>query len=333
MRGTFTASNTVGDAPSSPTDFATIGSVRSIPTLPSAVLGTIAGGTYFGSPGMFFTLANIASGEEQSYQLVDDNGVTQVPPNTVNITATSLGVGDWVSVFRLNNPLSSGGQIVKNDYTSHATNNVAGDADFVVQTTINDEAPPSGVYRVVYDTDQEDWYAYSSFTASTFTNTAITDGTVSAGGGDTTGITLTDTGATGFQTQGVLPGMIVRNTTDGSYGIVKSVTSETVLVLETQNNGQGLIGGTENDWDVSDAYTINKLRQTYDGSDTVYVPFLDVKNTSGSQQSTTIIQTADIDVVFKVRQGGVILPFTTGQTIGANGMSQAAIRTLDTIAT
>ena len=125
--------------------------------------------------------------------------------------------------------------------------------------------------------------------------------------------------------------MIIQNTTDGSQGIIKTVGT-TTLTLETQNNGKGLTGGTEDDWDIADNIRINKLVADRDSLDT-YVPFLHAKNTAGTDESTTIIQSSTIYVVVRVRQGKVILPFTVGQTIGSSGMSQAAIRNLDTIAT
>lgn len=343
-RGTFLDTEQVGDTETGPTVTADIDTVRSIPTLPSAVLGNIAGGVYFGAPGMFFTLANIASGEAQLYQLVDDLGEVQVPPNTVTVEVTGLGIDDWVSVFRLDAALSSGGQIVKNEYTSHATNNAAGDNTLEVQSSLSAEVPPSGPVRVEYAADAEDYYWFSSQTGLIFTLLENAeageewDGTRSATSASADGSTLTDSGAA-FDGSGagpaVQPGMIVRNTTDGSYGIVKSVDSATQITLETDifGTGQGLDGGTEDDWDVSDAYQINRLRQTYDGSDNVYCPFIDQKNVAGTDEVTTIIQSTGISVKVSVRQGKVILPFTVGQTIGSTGMSQAAIRNPDNIAT
>jgi LmbE family N-acetylglucosaminyl deacetylase len=65
------------------------------------------------------------------------------------------------------------------------------------------------------------------------------------------GVALTDAGA-GFVSQKVTAGMTVNNTTDGSSGVILSVDSETKLTLQ----GTGLAGGTENDWDVGDAYSI-----------------------------------------------------------------------------
>lgn len=63
------------------------------------------------------------------------------------------------------------------------------------------------------------------------------------------GTQLTSATAT-FKTKNVPVGALVKNTTDGSTGVVTSITSETILV-HTQ-----LEGGTENDWDANDNYEI-----------------------------------------------------------------------------
>jgi hypothetical protein len=73
------------------------------------------------------------------------------------------------------------------------------------------------------------------------TGTATSAGALSAGQ-----CTLTDTAA---DFSDVNPGAIVHNTTDSSDGVVLSKTSSTVLVT-------ALFGGTDNDWDSSDAYVI-----------------------------------------------------------------------------
>lgn len=75
------------------------------------------------------------------------------------------------------------------------------------------------------------------------TGTASSAGALSGGQA-----TLTHATAN-FVTGKVSPGDQVHNTTDGSDGIVLSVTSATALVT-------ALFGGTENDWDSSDAYVI-----------------------------------------------------------------------------
>ena len=75
-------------------------------------------------------------------------------------------------------------------------------------------------------------------------------GTATSAGGATAGsCTLTDTSATFITTEYVTAGDLVHNTTDGSDGVVLSITSDTALVC-------ALFGGTDNDWTSSDAYVI-----------------------------------------------------------------------------
>jgi len=341
VRGTFTGTEAITDTS---TGVGARVSTRTIPTLKFAPLGNMAGTLWQGAPGMVPVLANIAAGREQDYTLTDDNGVVQNPPNTVNVEVTSVAVDDWVSVFRLTAPLASGGLIDRDDYASHATNNAIGDLTFEVQATINNEAPPSGWIRVVYDLTDilEDRYHYASFGAGpdAFTMTTNGDwhGTANVtSAADTDGTLITDSTAD-FGAQGVLPGMMVRNVTDTGtpYGVVATVGTTTMNLepwsTETGFEGFGLIGGSgDNTWDSADVIHINELVRTYDGTANVYVPFLDDKATA-TEVTTTIVQTTGIDVVVRVRQGRVILPFQTGNSIGSTGMSQAAIRTLDTIA-
>ena len=327
VRGTFVDGEEITDTSTGDADVN--GTPRSIPTLKFAPLGNLAGTLWQGSPGMVPVLANIASGREQDYTLIDDDGVVQSPPNTVSVGATSVAVDDWVTIFRLAAAFP-GGAIDRNEYTSHATLNAITDTTFEVQSAISQEAPPAGVIHVVYDTDLEHRYNYDSWTGSIFTLTTVPDGTADAT--DATGITLTDTGAGDFIVDGVLPGMIVENTTDGSFGIVKSRTATTITL-----DGIGLTGGTGDDWAISDAYQINKLFQAYDGSDVVWVPFIDLKILTGTTVSTTIIQSVDIETIFRCRQGpgqiadDPIVPFVAGGQIGTNGQSSPAVRTSDTI--
>lgn len=72
--------------------------------------------------------------------------------------------------------------------------------------------------------------------------------------GDASGTTLIDTSAT-FVTQNVGRGDLVYNTTDGSQATVISVDSETQLTTTP------LIGGADNDFDISDAYSVYDVVQ------------------------------------------------------------------------
>ena len=76
---------------------------------------------------------------------------------------------------------------------------------------------------------------------SRISGTATSDGAASAGE-----CNLTDTAA---DFSGVEAGDTVHNVTDGSDGVVLSVTSSTVLVT-------ALFGGTNNDWSTSDSYVV-----------------------------------------------------------------------------
>jgi len=105
------------------------------------------------------------------------------------------------------------------------------------------------------------------------TGAATSDG--AATGGE---CTLTHAGGTPatFETSKVSAGDTIHNTTDGSDGIVLSVTSETALVC-------ALFGGTGNDWTSSDAYVIQPQGRSEfilhptpdDSSDTVRVWYIE----------------------------------------------------------
>lgn len=75
-------------------------------------------------------------------------------------------------------------------------------------------------------------------------------GTATSAGAASGGVcTLTDTSGLFLTTDYVSPGDHIHNTTDGSTGIVLSITSATALVC-------ALFGGTDNDWSADDAYVI-----------------------------------------------------------------------------
>ena len=103
------------------------------------------------------------------------------------------------------------------------------------------------------------WLRDAGATGNTITVTLVAPGSSIVNGSATSahaGTQLTDDevddeDGTGYVTQGVAAGDIVLNTTDGSTAIVVSVDSET-QITHTQ-----LTGGTDNDWDEDDTYTIS----------------------------------------------------------------------------
>lgn len=100
-------------------------------------------------------------------------------------------------------------------------------------------------------------------------------------GGDASA-SLIDSTAT-FVTNGVRVGALVSNTPDGSTALVTAVTSETELAMT-------LTGGTEDDWDDAEAYTIENI-------------FAD---------STDYFIPANTDRTFGIVRGGVVAVLQAG---------------------
>ena len=278
--------------------------------------GSFAGGTFFGAIGVLYN--GEAPADVQAFQLIDDDNVVQNPPNVVSISVTSLVVPDVASVFR-----SAAGIILKDFFGGLAAGNNLGDTTVVVTNPIDSDTPSAGILRIV-DTGllDEQRYSYASYTASTFNllHPAGFAGTADAGSTD---VLLIDAAAT-FQTDGVIVGMLVLNITQSNiFREVVSVDSETQLTTKA------LPAAT--DW-IGDSYDINGLARTYGTDDDIYVPLIDEQSTS-TVASNTLVYSSDFDVLVRVRQGKVILPFETGGTVTTAGLSVAAIRTLDTIAT
>lgn len=90
VKGTFTAAETLGDAATAPTVTATLGTFTSVAGLTSKTspFATFAGGTMFGNIGVY--LQNVQGSEATNYQLIDNLGVTQIPPNLVSVTVQSI---------------------------------------------------------------------------------------------------------------------------------------------------------------------------------------------------------------------------------------------------
>jgi hypothetical protein len=279
----------------------------------------------------------VSNAESNNYQVVTSDGDTVSPPATVTVLVSNLLAEDRVAVFRLT---GVGGTIKKDEYSSHASNNVEEGTTFEVDDgPITAEAPAggqadlAGVYRVVDDADSiEQRYRYESYTVSTFTNAGATANVGTATTTDGTGVTLTDTSGNFLGTDipggddDVQIGDEIQNTNTSEFTRVKSITNDTVIVCDPP-----LASG----WTSGNAYTINHLTRAYTDSDTCYVSFIDkVVPTGDDEASSLIVYTVDIPVIARVRRSIAtkILPFAQESTINSSGMSVAAIRNDDTIA-
>ena len=318
-----------------------ITAVTIVAPIKASPFGTFAGGTFFGAPGVFVT--NMAAADVQNFQLIDDNGNVQVPPQAVAVTVRGLVVGDRVGVFRLDAPFP-GGAIVRNRYTLavNSPDNIAGATTLNVVATglspnqIQFDEPGSGVVKVRDISVPEEWrFRYDSFSGNLFNLTVVPGGAATAA--DATGTQLTDADSPQgqFVTNGVQIGDTIRNVTDGSAARVTEIVSETVL------RHTPLAGGTGNDWGVADVYEINTLPFTFvNGTDTAYVMLLEVVATASVQTSDTLIFSTNIDAKVVVRFSSAIIspfepiePFETGATVTSGGLDVTAIRNDDDIAT
>lgn len=103
----------------------------------------------------------------------------------------------------------------------------------------NELLPVSPAEQEIENTDGDTTF----YTVNTSVDTATVDGA------DTAGTTCTDAGNNFLTT--VAPGCVLHNTTDGSSAIVLSVPDNDNLKTST------LLGGSENDYDTSDAIVIS----------------------------------------------------------------------------
>ncbi|RLE21492.1 MAG: hypothetical protein DRJ50_09150, partial [Actinobacteria bacterium] len=298
--------------------------VNGAPTIITPVkaspFGTSTGTQIFGSRGVLFV--NPGSGDAQAYILTDDNGVLRTPPNTVTVEVTGLEIDDVVMMA--DDDGNAG--VIDKDRFGGMTVQATSSTTIVVAGTIDSDVPTAGYVRVVDDSGQEEHrYRYSSRDTTTFTLVELNSTTTSAG----TGTVLHDT-AGNFIVNGVKPGdYIVNNTDAADVAVVVSVDSA-IQLTTTQ-----LTGGGTNDWANGDAYDVGQTIAAYTTSDNVFAPIIDMAAVAGDAGvlSNTLVQSAGFGVVTNVRQGKIIIPFTQNANVGATGLSLAAIRTDDTIAT
>jgi len=301
------------------------GAIQNFPSSNKASpFGTFTGTQLFGSRGILYTGQH--DDDTQAYTLIDDNGTQRVSPNTVTFQVANTAAGDRVFVAR-----DTGVDgIIDKDQFGGMTAVAASSKTITVAGTVDAEVPTAGFVRVVETTLQEEHkYHYASRTtgaSGVFTLVDITASTANDTGATTTPTLLNDSTAT-FQTEGVVPGMLIQDTTNGdTYEVVELVSGfeETrITIFQVFGTGGTLASG--------DAYTINETIQLYATSDDIYDLILD-KEATGTSESNTFVQSTLFDTVVNVRQGKVILPFTQNQAVTASGATVTVVRQPDTIA-
>ena len=127
--------------------------------------GTFAGGKFFGARGIW--IEDMAGADSEKYSLIDANNATQNPPTSATIKVVAMiATNDRVLVCESTGTGST--TIKRNQYTNVAQ--ATGLGYVTVSGAIADDAPTTGVVRVVYDyglgTEGEDIYTYTSIDRS-----------------------------------------------------------------------------------------------------------------------------------------------------------------------
>jgi hypothetical protein len=306
-----------------------------------APFGTLAGSTFFGAQGVW--LQGMRTEDNNNIKFTDHAGVLQEPDPSINLTISNTRVGDRIAVY-----LEDGSTTLpdKAQYVSHATLNaqsdstfdrVAGGGAFPIDT------PSSGTFiAVATDEEEEHRYRYDSYNA---TGGGGTDGQLVLPGelagltadGSTSGQTVQDSSEdfTSGGTSAVQIGDIIRNTTDGTWCYVTDITNAATGILVTTLFNDG------SSWALTDGFEIHSLVQTYDASDTFFIPYMDFRETVGTDgspgsQTVTVLYLTNREVVIEARNvesSTQIIPFKTTGTISSTGLSQSVIRNEDTVYT
>jgi len=127
--------------------------------------GTFAGGKFFGARGVW--IENMVGADSESYSLCDALGATQTPPTQSTIKVVAMvATNDRLLVCESQ---GTGSVLVKKDQYTMTTQG-SSIAYIQVSGSIADDAPSSGVVRVVVDygtaTESEDIYNYTSIDRS-----------------------------------------------------------------------------------------------------------------------------------------------------------------------
>ena len=308
------------------------GAPSSIVDNTGAPFGTFAGGRWFVAQGVVLT--NVPAADSNNWQTVDLTGTVRTPPTQRTITFAGLQSGDRCFLAEVD---TAGGIDITKNQNGVASGGALGATTFELDSTVALDVPSTGWVRVVDDSDPnkaEQRFAYTSVsgTTVTFESGAWSSGTATSLG---SGTVLNDTGAfTNFGGSGELRiGMMIRNTTDGSWArIVRKIDNDSIETTP-------LTGGTDDTWEASDAWEANTVASfAFAAADTVYFPFIDEVAT-GTSVAKTILYVEDTDLVARARfsspaiGGTRILPFQqTGITLTDANLTVTAIRTDDPIA-
>jgi len=283
--------------------------------------GVFAGGKFFGARGV--AVKNVLATDAENYELIDNDGNRIVPPATYAITVTAQDSGgtaiEDAQVF-----IRKAGDYYS--YTSHNTNNVAGNATFDVNETVDTDLPQTGWLHIWdADTNTKQNYRYASWTSKTFTlNTEETGSATSAG-------TPTVLNSTGISSLDIEEGDTIRNTSDSpdAWAIVDEIVSANQITTTP------LQGGTTNEWQNGNNFSVHKLAITYFNTDLVDIPLLNGQTNASGIVSMSYSGSVPEAITVRIRsneESTKYVPYNTSGTITSAGYSLTAVLTEDSVA-
>jgi hypothetical protein len=292
--------------------------------LKGSPFGSLAGTTFFGAQGVW--LQGMQSSDANNIKLTDAAGSPQEPYISVTVSVGNTRVDDVIHVFLKHLTLSLPD---KTQYTSHATDNTRGASVFKKNSgSFPNDTPSTGsVFVVDNETHEEHRYRYISWTGGILTLTPEVSGTAEGG---TANQTLFDTGVFA---SGVVRGDIIRRTSDHAWCYVISVDNANQVTTTVLSNGTA--------WSVGNSFVVNSLVNSYDSSDTFFIPYLDEIEDTGTELSPgtateTLTYVSARTVLVTVRNVGGVTPiqaFVAPSAIGTTGMSVNVIRNTDEVYT
>ena len=303
-----------------------------------APYGTLAGGVFFGAQAVW--VQGMQTSDDNNIKLLDSTGTLREPFTTIALTITNTRVDDRIALF-----LEDGTTELpdKDTFTSDAALNALGDQTFERDTgAFPNDTPTSGTFIVQDDSlNKQHRYRFDSRNGTTdpgiFTLpseiTGTTDGNTASqilhdSGNDWTG--LVEIGDIVHRTSGTLGFAYVTsfiNLTDGEVG--------TTLIEDTS-------GTAATAWSVADTFAFHSLVVLYTGSDTFFVPYIDVLEDTGTDatpgsvtQSLTFVSDREVVLFARNVENTLyeIVPFKTTGTVTNAGLSLSVIRNEDTVFT
>lgn len=159
---------------------------------------------------------------------------------------------------------------------------------------------------------------------------AATTGSATSGGSSTT---LNDTGiAAQLSADGVVVGDLIENTTDGSYAVILSISTNSITTTP-------LVGGTDNTWQNADVWAANRFVATLIQYDTDGVTILKrekvlISSRTGDTMEATLARGYDGTTAQSFLTGDYVYLFaTSAQFKGINQAINDLTRTVETLDT